>query len=73
MKDDTKMHALFEALADSVDDLSEEEVLAECIEDGQSPADVATRTRSVLLNAAKGWAVGKDRQKAKDATGENFS
>lgn len=55
MSDDTKMYALFEALADSVDALSEEEILAECMEDGQSPADVATRTRSVLLNAVKAF------------------
>ena len=55
MSDDTKMYALFNALADSVDALSEEEVLAECMEDGQSPGDVATRTRSVLLNAVKAF------------------
>lgn len=55
MSDETKMHALFEALADDVDALSDEEVLAECLEDGHSPADVATRTRSVLDNAVKAF------------------
>ena len=55
MSDETKMSALFEALADDVDALSDEEVLAECLEDGYSPADVATRTRSVLQNAVKAF------------------
>lgn len=55
MSDETKMSALFEALADNVDALSDEEVLAECLEDGYSPADVATRTRSVLQNAVKAF------------------
>ena len=55
MSDETKMSALFETLADNVDALSDEEVLAECLEDGYSPADVATRTRSVLQNAVKAF------------------
>ena len=55
MSDETKMSALFEALADNVDALSDEEVIAECLEDGQSPGDVATRTRSVLQNAVKAF------------------
>ena len=55
MSDETKMSVLFEALADNVDTLSDEEVLAECLEDGYSPADVATRTRSVLQNAVKAF------------------
>ena len=55
MSDETKMRALFEALADDVDALSDEDVLAECLEDGRLPADVATRTRSVLQNAVKAF------------------
>ena len=55
MSDGNKMYALFEALADNVDALNEEEVLVECMEDRQSPADVATRTRSVLQNAVKAF------------------
>ena len=55
MSDETKMHALFEALADNVDALSDEEVLADCREDGRSPADVATRARSTLQNAVKAF------------------
>ena len=55
MSDETKIYALFEALADSVDALSDEEVLADCREDGRSPADVAKRTRSILQNAVKAF------------------
>ena len=55
MSDETKMSALFEALADSVDALSDEEVVAECLEEGHSPADVSTRTRAVLQNAVKAF------------------
>ena len=55
MSDDTKMYALFEALADNVDALSDDEVLAECLKDGRSPADVATQTRSVLQDAVKAF------------------
>ena len=55
MSDDTNMYALFEALADNVDALSEEDALAECLDDGRSPADVATRTRSILQNAVKAF------------------
>ena len=43
MSDDTRMHALFQALADDVEALSDEEVLADCREDGRSPTDVATQ------------------------------
>ena len=50
-----KMCALFEALADSVDAITDEEVLAECREEGRSLEDVATRTRLVLQNAAKAF------------------
>lgn len=53
MSNEKKMYDLFEALADSVDALSDEEVLAECREIGLSPTDVTTRTRSVLQNAVK--------------------
>ena len=55
MSDDKKMHALFQALADDVEALSDEEVLADCREDGRSPTDVATQTRSILLNAVKAF------------------
>ena len=55
MSDETKMAALFEALAEDVDALSDEEALAECREDGGSPADVAKRTRSTLENAVKAF------------------
>jgi hypothetical protein len=55
MSNELKMRALFEALADSVEGLSDEEVLAECREDGRSPEDVAKRTRAVLQNAVKGF------------------
>ena len=55
MSDERKMRALFEALADSVDGLSDEEVLAECREDGRSPEDVAKRTRAVLQDAVKAF------------------
>ena len=55
MSDETKMHAFFQALADNVEALSDEEVLADCREDGRSPTDVATGTRSILQDAVKAF------------------
>ena len=55
MSDETKMHAFFQALADNVEALNDEEVLADCREDGRSPTDVATRTRSILQDAVKAF------------------
>ena len=55
MSDETKMCAFFDALADNVEALSDEEVLAECREDGQVPNDVAARTRSVLRDATRAF------------------
>lgn len=55
MSDDKKMHALFRALADDVEALSDEEVVADCREGGRSPTDVATQTRSILQNAVKAF------------------
>ena len=55
MSDERKMRALFEVLADSVDGLSDEEVLAECREDGRFPEDVAKRTRAVLQHTVKAF------------------
>ena len=53
MSDERKMRAFFEALADNVDSLSDEEVLAEVREEGRPPENVAKQTRSVLQNAVK--------------------
>ena len=55
MSDETKMIALFEALADDVNSLSDEELLAECRDEGHSPAAVAKRTRSALESAVKAF------------------
>ena len=55
MSDEMKMRALFEALADNIEDLSDAEVLAECRENGRSPMDVAKQARSVLQNAVKAF------------------
>lgn len=55
MSDDTKIHALFQALADDVEALGDEEVLADCREDGRSPSDVAAQTRSILQSAVKAF------------------
>ena len=49
----TKMGAFFEALADHVDALSDEELVAECVEEGRSPVDVAKETRAVVQRAVK--------------------
>ena len=53
MSDQTKMRAFFDALADSVEALSDEEVLAECREEGSSAADIATRTRAGLRDTIR--------------------
>ena len=55
MSEERKLRALFEALADSVDALTDDELLAECREEGRSPEDVASDTRAVMRDAVKGF------------------
>ena len=43
----------FEALADNVESLSDEEVLTEVREEGRSPEDIAERTRSQLQDVVR--------------------
>ena len=53
MSDEKKMRAFFEALADNVDSLSDEELLTEVREEGRSPEDVAKQTRLLLQDTVK--------------------
>jgi hypothetical protein len=39
---------LFEAFADDVERMSDEELIAECIEYGEDPTEIANRTRRLL-------------------------
>ena len=55
MSDEKKMRVFFEALADNVDSLTDEELLAEVREEGRSPEDVAKQTRLLLQNTVKGF------------------
>ena len=55
MSDELKTRALFEALADNLEGVSEEELLAEIRETGRSPEDIAKRTRSLILDAVKNF------------------
>ena len=53
MSHEKDINSLFEALADSVESLSDEEVLAEVHDDGQNPEDVARQMRLVVQNTVK--------------------
>jgi hypothetical protein len=53
MTDERKVRAFFDALADNVEGLSDEELIAEVREAGGLPEDVAARTRSLIENAVK--------------------
>ena len=53
MSHEKDVRSLFEALADSVESLSDEELLAEIHDDGQNPEDVAPQMRLVVRNAVK--------------------
>lgn len=53
MSDERKMRALFEALADNMESLSDAEVLAEAREEGGSPEEIATQARLLLRNTLK--------------------
>lgn len=53
MSDERKMRAVFEALADNVDSLSDDELLAEVREAGRSPEAIAKQARSLIQNAVK--------------------
>lgn len=53
MSDEKKMRLFFEALADNVEKLTDEELLAEVREEGQSPEDVAKQTRMLLQSTVK--------------------
>lgn len=53
MSDEKRICALFDALADNLENLSDEEVLAEVLEEGRDPDDVAKETRLLLQNTVK--------------------
>lgn len=53
MSDERKMRALFESLADNVDSLSDDELIAEVHEAGRSPEAIAKQTRSLIQDAVK--------------------
>ena len=53
MSDEKKMRALFEALADHVESLSDEQLLADVRESGRTPEQVASEARSLVQNAVK--------------------
>ena len=55
MSDEKKMRAFFEALADNVENLSDEEVLAEVREEGRSPEEIAKQMRSLIQNTVKAF------------------
>lgn len=42
---------LFESFADDVERMSDEELIVECIEDGDDPTEIAERTRKLLVDA----------------------
>ena len=53
MSQEEKLHSLFEALADSVENLSDEELLAEVHDDGQNSDDITQQMRMVVRNTVK--------------------
>jgi hypothetical protein len=53
MSDEKRIRALFEALADNVESLGDEELLAEVREEGRDPEGVAKQTRLLLQNTVK--------------------
>jgi hypothetical protein len=53
MSDEKKMRALYEALADHVESLSDEQLLAEVRESGQAPEQVALEARNLIQRAVK--------------------
>lgn len=53
MSDEKKIRAFFEALADNLESLSDEELLAEVREEGRSYEDIAKRTRLLFQNTVK--------------------
>jgi hypothetical protein len=53
MSDEKKMRALYEALADHVESLSDEQLLADVRESGRPPEQVASEARNLIQNAVK--------------------
>lgn len=53
MSDEKKMRALYEALADHVESLSDEQLLADVRESGRTPEQVANEARNLIQNAVK--------------------
>jgi hypothetical protein len=49
------MAHLFEALADHTESMSDEEIIAECIENGEDPHEIAEHTRGVLRSTLEKW------------------
>ena len=53
MSDEKKIRAFFQALADNVENLSDEELLAEIREEGRDPDAIAKETRLLVQNTIK--------------------
>src|SRR5262245_39001315 len=53
MSDEKKMRALYEALADQVESLSDEQLLDDVRESGRTPEQVASEARSLIQNVVK--------------------
>jgi len=62
-----RMRNLFEALADSVESMSDEEILDECCADGEDPALLAEHTRDVLRGAFEQWKARREPTDGGDA------
>lgn len=52
---DEELEAIMNALADSVAETSDEDILEEARAEGKDPGEAATRVRNVLLDAAKAY------------------
>jgi tetratricopeptide (TPR) repeat protein len=53
MSDEMKLRALFDSLADSVDEVSDDDLVAEAVGIGRSSQNIANETRSILMAAVQ--------------------
>ena len=57
-----KIDILFDHLADDILSMSDDEIIEECIENGEDPEQVAAHCRAICLNAIASW---EEKQKGK--------
>jgi hypothetical protein len=66
MSTEQRLRNLFEAMADDIDAMSDEDLIEELRENGEDPDEVAERTRKLLMDAVDAFNLRRGSLPAKE-------